>query len=51
MRMMGLRQPHGPPCPMCKADMEISKPIQGQRVWYCPRCGFVDFEGGGWTYE
>jgi rubrerythrin len=25
--------------------------IEKHEVWYCPKCGFMDIEGGGMNYE
>jgi ribosomal protein S27AE len=37
----------GPTCPRCKAEMQLTRPVDGNETWYCPRCGFMDFEGIG----
>ncbi len=50
--MMTYRRPTGPPCPLCRSDMVLSPTrIERHEVWYCPKCGFMDIEGGGMYYE
>ena len=38
-------------CPMCRSDMVVPTRIERHEVWYCPKCGFMDIEGGGMYYE